>query len=120
MNNVFAAEKIGVTIDSVVISKDGKAKCVFCQQMSHLTNGIYSQTTIQQLLPRLLSDYTLESTLMNKLNPTGQTENEIDWRMKAFHEDKLIDNGYVCSACFTVLSKSYDRCPVCQIDFVKK
>ncbi|ELP94906.1 RNA polymerase II transcription factor B subunit, partial [Entamoeba invadens IP1] len=53
MNNIFAAQKIGVSIDTIVIS-DNEEPCTICQQASYLTNGIYNMSSLDTLLPRLL------------------------------------------------------------------
>ncbi|KAL7719235.1 General transcription factor IIH subunit 3 [Entamoeba marina] len=119
MNCAFASQKIGVVVDTLVLSPE-PSKCVFCQQLSHLTHGVYTEVTLNSLMPRLLANNSIDSCMNEVIRPVGGINQEIDWRLWCFRTGKLIDKGYVCSSCFAVFSEKQEKCPICEAEYIKE
>jgi transcription initiation factor TFIIH subunit 3 len=118
MNCVFAAQKLGMLVDTVMLSSAGGDSMVL-QQASHLTGGLYLKPDAQTV--RALGQYLVTSVLPNKhmrsrLQPP--TQREPDPRALCFETQQPVEMGFACSVCLAVFS--HDKlavCPVCATRF---
>lgn len=114
MNAIFAAHRIKVTIDSILIDRQDS---LFLNQASILTGGFsisISQTTnrIKYLLQYLLSIPPLPIRDLIVLKKVKA----IDYKTPAVNTKKLIDQGIMCPVCLSVFEKTdrpINKCIVC-------
>ena len=122
MNCVFAAQKLGMLIDCVVISAQGQDSMVL-QQAAHLTGGLYLRPdaqTVRALAQYLISCCLPDRSMRELLQPPRQGQPET--RALCFETQLPVDMGYACSVCLAVFNhgiqpEKFSSCPVCGTRF---
>lgn len=116
LNCVFCAQKLGVAIDSCILS--GSDSC-FLQQASHITKGAYlrinstrQKALLQYLLSVFLPDISMRKLL---LLPSQET---VDFRAVCFCHHKLVSSAFVCSVCLSIFCEPSAVCPTCNTECV--
>lgn len=112
MNCVFAAQKLGVLIDAVLLGSDDS---MLLQQAAHLTGGLYlrpdepTRSALgQYLITCCLPDRYARQTL--RPPPQGQPET----RALCHLSKQPVEMGHACSVCLTVFEHDQlPSCPVC-------
>ena len=118
MNCVFAAQKLDILVDTVMLSASGSDSMVL-QQASHLTGGFYLRPDAATV--RALGQYLVTSVLPNRhmrQHLTPPKQKAPDPRALCFETQQPIEMGFACSVCLAVFS--HDRlamCPVCATRF---
>lgn len=114
MNAIFAAQKVGVVIDSC---RWGVVPSPFLQQAAHLTGGIYfaapppAKSLLQHLLTLFLPDVGSRKWLRQP--PSGGT----DFKASCFCHQRAIDQGHVCSVCLSLFCEPARECSTCGTEF---
>ena len=112
MNSIFAAHRINVTIDSILINVP---ESLFLNQASILTNGfstsICNMTRIQYLLQYLLSIPPLPIRNLIVLKKVKA----IDYKTPAVNTNNLIDQGIMCPVCLSVFEKTDKPINICSV-----
>jgi hypothetical protein len=111
MNAILAAHRLGVTIDSVLISVPSS---LFLNQAAILTNG-FSISLITR--PRCLMMYLLSIPSLPIRDMVALKRIPVvDYKTPAVNTGKLIDTGLMCPICLSVYEqtdKPLSRCRVC-------
>ena len=116
MNCAFAAQKLGVLIDAVVMAR---ADSMVLQQATHLTGGLYLRP--EERVQRVLAQYLISSCLPDRyarqfLRPPPQ--GALDTRAICALSQQQVEMGWACSVCLHVFE--HDKlmaCPVCGTRF---
>lgn len=121
MNCIFSAQRIGVPIDSCVISPQDST---YLQQAAHLTQGVYvrvasnasevSDTFLQTLQTVFLADRQSRDFVAM---PAPES---VDFRASCMQTRTIIEDGYTCSVCLSTFgkdAKGSPMCPVCNARF---
>ncbi|PWA02437.1 hypothetical protein BB558_001412 [Smittium angustum] len=110
MNSIFAAQKLDVIIDVCRISK---TKSMFLEQASEITGGNY----VEEILPTGLLQTLLFSFLPDQYTRqflSAPTKKDVDFRAVCFCHKRVVDIGYVCSACLSIFCRHVPVCTTCQ------
>jgi transcription factor TFB4 len=111
MNAVFAAHRIGVVVDSVLI---GVKTSLFLTQAAILTNG-FSIALINR--PKCLLQYLLTIPPLSVRKFIVMTKiKAVDYKTPAVNTKNMIDMGILCPICLSVYEKTGTpiyRCTVC-------
>jgi len=110
VNGAFAAQEMDVKIDTVVLDRDGNNAAL--QQVSAVSNGVYSQVREPCMLLQILLVYHLaDDATREKLSVIPQSE--VDARATCFKTHRPVDIGHVCSVCLSVYSIFTPICDMC-------
>jgi len=110
MNSAFAAQKLGVRINSVVFSEAS-----WWAQLASLTAGLSStMKSPQDLVKHLVLHYL--SPEPAALSAMGRVDLRATCRC---HFEKL-SVGFVCSVCFSVFCAQAESCSVCGVKYGEK
>lgn len=123
MNCIFSAQRMGVAVDSCVLSKEHDS--TYLQQAAHLTNGIYLRPEAFSLAkPDTLLLYLQTLFLVDKQNRdflAMPAPEKVDFRASCMQTRKIIEDGYTCSVCLstfdTTVVKGAAMCPICNARF---
>jgi hypothetical protein len=111
MNSVFAAHRIGVVVDSILISVKTS---LFLNQAAILTNG-FSIALLNR--PNCLMQYLLTIPPLSIRKFIVMTKvKAIDYKTPAVNSKNMIDMGILCPICLSVYEKTTTpiyRCTVC-------
>ena len=105
MNCIFSAQKLNVTIDSIVLCSS-----IYLQQAAFITHGLYLQTDENKILQKLLDTIPIQGGARLKMS-------KVDFRATCFCHRTMIDIGFVCSVCLSIFCKKMKICMTCQTDF---
>lgn len=112
MNAVFTAQKQNVVIDACILDNDSG----LLQQACDITGGIYLKVPqVTGLLQYLLWVFLPDPLERSKLNLPPKVQ--VDYRAACFCHRNLIDIGYVCSVCLSIICTFSPICPTCQTTF---
>lgn len=123
MNCIFSAQRMGVAVDSCVLSKDYDS--TYFQQAAHLTNGVYLRPkAFGPNNPDELLQYLQTLFLVDKQNRdflAMPTPEKVDFRASCMKTRRIIEDGYTCSVCLstfdTTVVKGAAMCPICNARF---
>jgi transcription initiation factor TFIIH subunit 3 len=109
MNSIFSAQKLGVLIDAMIVSKFDSH---ILQQACFLTGGLYfkhmdERDTLQMLCTYFLAD----SSVREMFNQPVQKS--VDFKASCFCHKTPVEYAFMCSVCLTLLCNEVDVCPVC-------
>ena len=110
MNCIFSAQRLGVRIDSLVLSaKDS----LLLQQAADLTGGLYKAEgkAREDLMQTLVMMYLADDKSRDML--VLPAIRGVDYRASCFCHDKHVDMGWVCPVCLGIFCKDTPNCPVC-------
>ena len=116
MNCVFAAVKLGILIDAVVLAPEDS---MVLQQASHLTGGLYVRPDAPSR--RALAQYLITCVLPDRYARQfvrAPEQGQPETRALCFLTQKPVEIGHACSVCLAVFS--HDKlaiCPVCSTRF---
>jgi transcription initiation factor TFIIH subunit 3 len=116
MNSAFAAKKLGVLIDSVVLAEKDSLQL---QQAAFLSGGLHLRADEQA--ERGLSHYLLSCCLPDQcarriLAPPAR--GQLETRALCALTKKAIETGWACSVCLSVFGEhKLAACPVCATRF---
>lgn len=114
INGAFAAQEMDVTIDGVVLDRDGHNAAI--QQVCSVSSGIYTQVRDPSLLLQLLLVYHLpDDETRSKLADIPQSS--VDARATCFSTARPVDIGHVCSVCLSVYGTFTPLCGMCDSVF---
>lgn len=112
MNCIFSAQKIGVLVDSLVLSSSQDSS--FLQQASFLTNGVYihskdQNSTLQSLFYHILpSAQTRQNYLLSPL------QRSVDFKASCSCHGQQVEFTYMCSVCLSLYCRVPDtQCDTC-------
>ncbi len=119
MNALFAAQKLGVLIDAVLLRTHSHS--MLLQQAAHLTGGLYlharSGTPAQRALVQYLITSCLPDRYARQLLSTPP-QGELETRARCFLTKQPLEIGYACSVCLAVFAHDkLPACPVCSTRF---
>ncbi|XP_015795784.1 general transcription factor IIH subunit 3 [Tetranychus urticae] len=126
MNVFFTAQKMGIVIDSCVLSpnepedmKDkfsSRGSMSILQQGSDLTSGIYLKVAhVNAFLEYLIWTMLPDSETRQKL--VLPTQRKVSYKAACFCHRNLIDIGYVCSVCLSIFCSFSPICSTCNTVF---
>lgn len=111
MNAIFSAQKMGVVLDSIVLTSDADSS--FLQQASYITKGINMKPVRQEGLIQYLLNVFIVNTQLRKNWINLPLQGAVDFRASCFETKQSIDQGYVCSVCLSVFSNFIPICSTC-------
>jgi len=114
INGAFAAQEMDVSIDAVVLDRDGNNAAL--QQVCSVSNGIYTQVREPSILLQLLLVYHLADDESRK-NLAQVPQSSVDARATCFTSQKPVDIGHVCSVCLSVYATFTPICGMCDSVF---
>lgn len=116
MSCMFSAQRIGVPIDSCLVSKQDST---YLQQAAHLTQGVYvrvardasevSDIFLQTLQTVFLADRQSRDFI------AMPAPDSVDFRASCMQTRKIIEDGYTCSVCLSTFGKEVKGAPLCPI-----
>jgi transcription initiation factor TFIIH subunit 3 len=111
INATYSAQSFRIPIDAVIL---GPNTSVQLQQAAHLTNGIYSEVTLEQHagLFQFLTTVYLPNPLLRRSLLLPSTH-EVDLRASCFCHKRHVDAGWVCSICLSIFCSYKSVCPTC-------
>jgi len=112
MNTFFAAQRMGVVIDSCVLG----SYTTLLGQGADLTGGIYLRPPQLAGLLQYLMWIFLPDVAMRKKLALPPPE-PVDYRAACFCHRHLIEQGFVCSVCLSIFCKYTPLCTTCQAVF---
>ncbi|XP_059482008.1 general transcription factor IIH subunit 3 [Neocloeon triangulifer] len=112
MNVFFTSQKLGVLIDVCCLGPESS----LLQQGCDITGGQYFRAPQPQgLLQYLLWVFLPEPLLRNKLALPPRVK--VDYRAACFCHRELVDIGFVCSVCLSIVCKFSPICTTCHTVF---
>jgi len=112
MNSIFSADKVGVPIDAMVLSKEDSH---FMQQACFLTKGIYQKPADQRDMLQLLFTHGLPSNTTRALLNVPQPKT-VDFRASCFCHKMPVEFAYMCSVCLALTCQASPVCETCGTD----
>lgn len=119
MNGVFAAQKLGVLIDAVLLN--AAADSMVLQQSAFLTGGLYLRAPRDAPVQRALVQYLITCCLPDRYARqflSAPPQGQLETRALCFLSKQPLEIGFACSVCLAVFS--HDKiasCPVCSTRF---
>ncbi|XP_055338363.1 general transcription factor IIH subunit 3-like [Paramacrobiotus metropolitanus] len=114
INSIFTAQKMirNVKTDACILGDDS----ILLQQAVDLTGGIYFKVEHPGgLVQLLISLFVIDASERSKMMIPEKVQ--VDYRAACFCHQKLIEVGWVCSACLSVFCAFSPRCSTCQTTF---
>mmetsp|Transcript_40538 Transcript_40538/g.108498 ORF Transcript_40538/g.108498 Transcript_40538/m.108498 type:complete len:288 (-) Transcript_40538:124-987(-) len=117
MNCVFAAQKLGVVVDTCVLSREPST---FMQQAADQTGGAHvhlqkgKDAPAQPLLQQLLMAFLPSADERRVLQLPHATS--IDLRAACFCHQKTVETAFVCSVCLSIFCERHAQCPTCSTE----
>jgi hypothetical protein len=119
MNSIFAAQKLGVLIDAVLLGSASHS--MLLQQAAHLTGGLYLHARSGTPAQRALAQYLLTSCLPDRYERqllSAPPQGELETRARCFLTKQPLEVGFACSVCLAVFAHDkLPSCPVCATRF---
>jgi transcription initiation factor TFIIH subunit 3 len=110
MNSIFSAQKLGVVVDGVVLSRDDSR---FLQQACLLTGGVYQKPTDQRNFLQLMTTHILPSTHSRRML-RAPLQKMVDFRASCFCHRKPVEFAFMCSVCLALTCEPpTDVCTTC-------
>mmetsp|Transcript_20737 Transcript_20737/g.50884 ORF Transcript_20737/g.50884 Transcript_20737/m.50884 type:complete len:312 (+) Transcript_20737:201-1136(+) len=110
MNAIFSARKMGVMIDSLVLSSEKDAS--FLQQASDLTGGVYHRTAnFDGLMQKMIMIFLPGPDQRRYLAMPACLS--VDYRANCFCHNKPQDVGWVCPLCLAIHCSRQATCFMC-------
>jgi transcription initiation factor TFIIH subunit 3 len=110
MNSIFSAQKLGVVLDAVVLSKEDSR---FLQQACLLTRGVYQRPSDQKDLLQLMMAHNLPSTWTRGILHAPM-QKLVDFRASCFCHRKPVEFAWMCSVCLALTCEApEDACSTC-------
>ncbi|KJE91230.1 general transcription factor IIH [Capsaspora owczarzaki ATCC 30864] len=113
MNTIFAAQKLGVIIDALILTPDDSG---FLQQAVDLTKGAYIKLQSNDDLVQTLMMFGLADRAARELLILPQPT-VVDYRSACFCHRRIVDVGFVCSVCLSIFCDQRGLCPTCGTRF---
>jgi len=112
MNVFFTAQKLGIPVDTCMLSQDSG----LLQQGSDITGGLYIKVShLGELLQYLTWLFLPGPSLRKMLGSPPPVK--VDYRAACFCHRQLVDVGYVCSVCLSIFCKFNPVCTTCHSVF---
>lgn len=123
MNCIFSAQRMGVFVDSCVLSPDKDS--TYLQQAAYLTSATYLRPSgFSTSSPDVLLQYLQTLFLVDRQSRdffVMPAPEKVDFRASCMETKKIIENGYTCSVCLSTfdlaVAKGAAMCPVCNARF---
>jgi len=112
MNSIFSAQKMGVIIDSFIVSKFDSH---ILQQASFLTGGLYIKHMDENDVLQFLTTYFLSDNKVRELY-NQPLQKSIDFKASCYCHNNPVEYAYMCSVCLALLCSDDNlvKCPVCE------
>jgi transcription initiation factor TFIIH subunit 3 len=112
MNCIFSAQKLGVLVDSLVLSASHDSS--FLQQASFLTNGVYLRPKDQSNALQSLLSHVLPSAASRKDHLASPLQRSVDFKASCSCHGLQAEFTYMCSVCLSLHCSPPDsRCDTC-------
>jgi len=114
MNAVFAAQKLRVLIDTVLLHANEDS--MLLQQAAFLTGGLYLRAAPNTPMQRALAQYLITHCLPDRCARqfvSAPPQGELETRALCFLTRQPLEIGFACSVCLAVFSSEKPSCPVC-------
>lgn len=109
MNSIFSSQKLGVTIDALILSKEDSH---IMQQACFLSEGLYiKRSDLNDALQLLHMHFLCDKNSRALLNQPVQKS--IDFKANCFCHKRPVEFAHMCSVCLTLTCETADRCIVC-------
>jgi transcription initiation factor TFIIH subunit 3 len=109
MNSIFSAQKIGVPVDALILSKEDSP---FLQQACLITNGIYLHPLDQRDILQLLLTHCLAS-LSTRYTLECPIQKIVDFKASCFCHQKSVEFAFMCTVCLALTCEVSEVCSTC-------
>lgn len=109
MNSIFSAQKIGVPVDALILSKEDSP---FLQQACLITNGIYLHPADQRDILQLLLTHCLAS-LCTRYTLECPIQKIVDFKASCFCHQKSVEFAFMCTVCLALTCEETEVCSTC-------
>mmetsp|Transcript_17157 Transcript_17157/g.51282 ORF Transcript_17157/g.51282 Transcript_17157/m.51282 type:complete len:326 (-) Transcript_17157:65-1042(-) len=114
MNCIFSAQQLNVPIDVCLLTERDTSPVL--QQACDMTSGVFVHPeNPQSLLPYLSSVFLADRFSRGVLLLPRPTQ--VDYRPTCLCHRRVVDQGYVCSVCFSLSCHFVPVCPTCKTKF---
>jgi transcription initiation factor TFIIH subunit 3 len=112
MNCIFSAQKLGVLVDSLVLSSTHESS--FLQQASFLTGGVYLRPKDQSTALQSLFYHVLPSGNARQEYLLSPLQRSVDFKASCSCHGTQVEFTYMCSVCLSLYcSVPEKQCETC-------